>query len=984
MSRTVLVVLVLAVLAVVLLFAFDPMGFFGASVEREEEAQLEEALEEAGEITLAGQPVEGALEGDPVWVEGERVGILDLKLGTSALTGTVTGDGTVLFGARVRAVLPGPAAQKGVRTRSDGTWEIRGLPAGAHELRAAHHEWRGRTVVAPGVADDATLDVGAIDLDRRHESTDAIHVKVSDELGRPVAGAKVVACSTMYGLHLLLGPELSGMSDVHERRAVTDEKGETLLTKLPPETYDVVAIAEGYTLAAQPNVLVGEGRTKHLRFVLSRGASISGIVVDAEGNPLAGAFAMGLHMPSFASSLAVTTGADGRFTLDGLRTGSYMLIAGHDDHGEGMVNPAKSPSTGLRVQLGGAGKVALQVVSTDGTPLTRYQVRPYRAEPFGYTYSMRFNVQDEEGRTELKLSPGTYTLAVKSEAGDFSTEAKATVTVGEITEVKVELPQSRTVSGVVVDPEGRHVAGVEVYVRQGGMPTQPRREQYARTNAEGEFTIAGLPMEQIRLHARHTRWAPVVFEVPEGAAGTGDEITIRMPAGGAIEGTVLHGDGSPAAGEPVSAFMGFNFFEAKSTVTDDAGRYLFPALAGGKYTVSTGPFENMGGGVSKQNIEVPADGSVTVDIQLEDPEATGVVVGTVTSGGQPLQGATVMVLDGRGWDQMVRVETDASGGFRAEGVVPGEGVTVRVSTTGGVAKSETVEVPAEGEATVAVNFTTTLLQGRLLTSAGAAVSGAWIAIERVGTGSARDWSNVAAQTTSSAEGTFEAQGLEPGRYQVRVTGSGLAGFLSDPVEVTEGGTADLGTFTLAPGLSIGGRVVDDAGAPVEDATISLKDATGRPVFNFSLISTGSDGRYEMTGLEPGRYTVGFEAKGYAPASKTVDLAEGSATADGVVSRGGAISVLVQDEGGTSLSGARVTLLDDRGQRVERTLSLVSLGDGDAGRVGDDGRATIPDLAPGLYTVTVRRGGWTAATDWPMVRVSSGTESPVTVVLIPGE
>ncbi len=516
------------------------------------------------------------------------------------------------------------------------------------------------------------------------------------------------------------------------------------------------------------------------------------------------------------------------------------------------------------------------------------------------------------------------------------------------------------------------------------MPTQPRREQYARTNADGEFTISGLPLEQVRLHARHTQWAPVVEEVPEGAAGEGDEITIRMPAGGSIEGTVLHGDGSPAAGEPVSTFMGMNFFEAKSTVTNDAGRFRFPALAGGTYTVSTGPFENMGGGVSRQGIVVLPDGPVTVDFQLEDPEATGVVTGVVTSGGQALEGATVMVLDGRGWSQMVRVETDASGAFRAEGVVPGEGVTVRVSTSGGVAKSETVEVLAEGEAQVAIDFKTTLLRGRLLTTEGAAVSGAWIAIERTSGGSARDWSNVAAQTTSSAEGTFEAKGLEPGRYQVRVTGGGLAGFLSDPVDVTDGNTTDLGTFTLAPGLSIQGRVVDDAGAPVEDATISLKDATGRPVFNFSLVSTGSDGRYEMTGLEPGRYTVGFEAKGYAPGSKTIDLDAGSATADGVVSRGGSVSVLVQDEGGMALSGARVVLLDDRGRRVERTLSLVSLGDGDVGRVGDDGRARIPDLAPGLYTVTVRRSGWTAGTDWPMVRVASGTETPVTVVLIPTE
>jgi protocatechuate 3,4-dioxygenase beta subunit len=179
-----------------------------------------------------------------------------------------------------------------------------------------------------------------------------------------------------------------------------------------------------------------------------------------------------------------------------------------------------------------------------------------------------------------------------------------------------------------------------------------------------------------------------------------------------------------------------------------------------------------------------------------------------------------------------------------------------------------------------------------------------------------------------------------------------------------------------------GRVTDDAGTPVEDATVALEDEAGRDLYLFSLVTTGSDGRYNATGLAPGRYIVKLHAKGYAPVEVPVTLDVGGGTADGVLARGGAIEVAVQDPNGQPLMGAWVTLTDDQGHPVRRTLSLVNLDDPSVGRTGADGRVKLRDLAPGRYRVEASLSGHALEGDAPFVTVTPAGTATTGLVLTP--
>jgi protocatechuate 3,4-dioxygenase beta subunit len=320
---------------------------------------------------------------------------------------------------------------------------------------------------------------------------------------------------------------------------------------------------------------------------------------------------------------------------------------------------------------------------------------------------------------------------------------------------------------------------------------------------------------------------------------------------------------------------------------------------------------------------------------------------------------------------VVSVVTDASGRFEATGLLTGD-VRLHVQAADGTATSTTVTLGADGPAApVVIEFGSATIAGRVIEASGTPSSGAWVQVERVDGPAQSAWGRIKASTTTGQDGRFRTTGLEPGRYQVRYHDSGHAPVLSPPFDLAEDATHDMGDLAIAQGASIAGRVTDDAGTPIEDATISLRDAAGRPVFLFSTATTGSDGRYRVPEVEPGRYTLRVEARGHAPFEKPVTLGADSVTLDATLGRGGTVRVQVVDAAGLPVSGARVTITDAEGKPLTRTLSLANLDGGDAGSTDARGIAELRDLAAGTYGVSAGKQGY------------ASVEGPVSVRLMPG-
>ena len=62
---------------------------------------------------------------------------------------------------------------------------------------------------------------------------------------------------------------------------------------------------------------------------------------------------------------------------------------------------------------------------------------------------------------------------------------------------------------------------------------------------------------------------------------------------------------------------------------------------------------------------------------------------------------------------------------------------------------------------------------------------------------------------------------------------------------------------------IGGKVLDATGTAVKDVSLFVRDASGRLMDRFSMITSGADGSYEYRGLAPGEYVIAARGKGLA-------------------------------------------------------------------------------------------------------------------------
>jgi len=133
---------------------------------------------------------------------------------------------------------------------------------------------------------------------------------------------------------------------------------------------------------------------------------------------------------------------------------------------------------------------------------------------------------------------------------------------------------------------------------------------------------------------------------------------------------------------------------------------------------------------------------------------------------------------------------------------------------------------------------------------GAVVGGATITVRNAaGTGKT---------AVTDASGLFQITGLSPGKYQLSVTAQGFAE-LADEVNISADDPSVLLSIVLYPQVrGLPGKVTDTSGAAVVGATVRVRNAAGES----KSAVTDKDGKFQIEGLTPDKYSVLVTAKGY--------------------------------------------------------------------------------------------------------------------------
>jgi hypothetical protein len=371
------------------------------------------------------------------------------------------------------------------------------------------------------------------------------------------------------------------------------------------------------------------------------------------------------------------------------------------------------------------------------------------------------------------------------------------------------------------------------------------------------------------------------------------EIDIKLARGGVITGRITDADNKPVIEERVALqLVDENGNPARGTSTlpfnnqmyqtDDRGMYRIYGLSAGRYKVSVGS-GSVGGIVSFSRrpyyprifypdvsdqarasvIELTEGGEATnIDIKVGSPADAFSVSGRVidTEAGLPVPGARIsLVLNAKDQERSGSfysgLTTDSRGEFRVDGLGPGRyGAYVSSENDGGTFYSdpayfEVIDRDVSGVEVKAVRGLSlsgiVVTEGEAQKGAPAQLAGMRVSANTMQT--SRTQLQSGGSSVVAADGSFQVNGLRPGRISVGVYTTGVSSIRPSIVRIEHGGIGLPQGFEIQPGQSVSGlRVVISYGTGTIRGTVRFEGGTV-PVDSRSYITCKREGVNEVTG-----------------------------------------------------------------------------------------------------------------------------------------
>lgn len=628
-----------------------------------------------------------------------------------------------------------------------------------------------------------------------------VTVRVTTADGKPVDGATA---------------ELRGIDD----QQGTTKAGVATFQTVIPGGYQVAAWAPGFARKFQW-LQVGAGENE-IALALTGGAKVSGTVVDDKGAPVAGARVVYSGASDWAQQAderydAAVSGKDGAFVFDALQAGSFRFYATHDDLAAGtstlITLDGKTERTGITVTMAAGAVIRGRVIDAANNPVPGARVRIGLALRTMIVAPPRQAYSDDKGAFEIKGMPRRELVAVAITEAAASQSAPVDATRGDVSDVKLTLDVTGTIAGIVVDPAGQPVEGVQVSAgpnfrdsrmsvdmvnwRLRGFPEE-------LSDATGHFTLTGLAPGSYLVAAKPahsaSRGRQSFGEGTVAQTGTKDLRLVLEPEG-AVKGKVAFADGSAPAAYTVQVGMQQQSYTA--------GEFVFDALTPTKKV----ELSVRGPSFQTRAIEVTIDPGKTADVGTITVARGRGVAGIVIADGKPVPNATVyagrMIFGtgssaaAQGFNPMAQgtktTTTGDDGTFALSGFNDGDLSIVAEQPTIGRSKALRLPTDMPGQAELTLELQGFGALSGVLRQGGKPAEGVFVSAQSTTTPGAMY--NVA----SGPDGMYRFDKLAPDTYKVSATlGMPMMGmkFYSKQVDVPSGKevTVDLavepGTVTL--------------------------------------------------------------------------------------------------------------------------------------------------------------------------------------------
>ncbi|MBA3820139.1 MAG: carboxypeptidase regulatory-like domain-containing protein, partial [Deltaproteobacteria bacterium] len=550
----------------------------------------------------------------------QRVMIDDDPKGTLRLEGQVL-DASGQPAAGITVVLASNPPRT-TTSEADGSFAFDELVGRPYTLIA-----RGAGKVAGPVTTQLTATSDPVVLQLRPGAKLVVTVSGAD--GKPIDGATV---------------ELRGIDEQRE----TTRAGKATFASVVPGGYQLAGWAPGMARTFQ---WLGIGASDEAaQLTLTAGAQVSGRVVDERGAGVTGAhvrFSGASDWSQQASSRhdAAVSGKDGAFTLDAMPAGTFRFVATHADHAPGtsalITLDGKLPRDTVVITLETAAIVRGIVVDAGKQPIPSARVRiGVQSNPRAMIFAPpRQAYTDASGAFELRGLPRRELAAVALHESGASQTIAVDTTRGDVTDVTLAIDVTGTIAGVVVDPAGQPMEGVQVTAgpnfadnRTAVDFSQWRLRGFPQglTDGAGAFKLAGLAPGTYTVSAApassRSRRGPGVGDGQ--TAKTGDtNVRIVLPPEGSVKGKVALADGSSPSVFSVAVGM-------TSQVGNADGTFVLDGLPPQKYELAV-----RGPSFQTRAVEVTVESGKTADAGTITVEKGRSIGGHVVAEGRPVPGA---------------------------------------------------------------------------------------------------------------------------------------------------------------------------------------------------------------------------------------------------------------------------------------------------------------------------------------------------------
>ncbi len=873
------------------------------------------------------------------------------------------------------------------KTDDKGAFELQGIPVWrSYVVEVSHKEY-------------ATAWVGDLKVASGHRSAP---VTVTLGKGTTLSGTLLVGDQPFEGsLSLFLRyeggklPKLFGGRWIQRATNTPEQplelkKGGFKAERLPAGTANLTLTPEGYREVAREKVVLKSGEPLDLeQILLERGPSITGRVVDDQGNGVSGARVTAEAVMAGASG-TVTSGADGSFVIGNLKDGlSFALDASSDERGHGTLKDVKTGATPVTVKLSPTASIRGRAVTGDPpAPVESFavEIHPKAQEgPAGFLAAAgiglnRQDFRDATGRFEMKrVDSGTVTVKVSADGFIPASLEGIEVPAGGTAELgDVKLNRGATVHGVVIDKNTRMpVSAASVGIEEGGVFGMMRQMSGNRgkeilTGPDGRFELRGLAPGPHTIQADHEQYAAGKAEARIEAGILDSDVTIELGQGGTIEGVVRGPNGIPQAGQIVIATSGMSVSRRATAVTDEAGHFRIPHLTPGTYVVvSVSPPEKSDtaaadamAGMKMQSANVEEGRTVVVNLP---PSQGGLVLkGKVRSGRKTIEARLFWIKTSPGSRAPVDVASCTSssdGSFEVR--LGGSGkykVTVQKldanPPTAGLALS--VDVPERPIVEQDLVLPQSAIAGRVVDGdTSAPLPHARVSALRLAEDGEVDPADpVGASDSAGEDGEYRLDGLSKGRYRIVAALQGYGTETLGRLELGEDDEKKDQNVALRKARTVTIRVSGDGDTPVQGAFVLDQDLFLASAGQLEGLSD-MDGKVVLSSLQDGTHDLVGLAPGYAPATvRGVTVGpDGPPEVRINLSRGGKVVVRAMDAGGKPASGLALRVKEAGGRDITPAVQMLMVLSNQGFSLATDagGSLTIPALDSGSYELTLLRG-----------------------------